>query len=145
MILVTGGTGFIGSHTVVELHKAGHPVLIVDDLSNSRLEVLDAIEQISGIRPAFEKVDVTDRQALQALFRKYPCSIDGIIHFAAKKAVGESVAFPLMYYRVNVQGLLTLLNCMEEKGLNRIVFSSSCTVYGQPDQISVDESAPTTR
>ncbi len=142
MILVTGGTGFIGSHTVVELHKAGYTVLIVDDLSNSRLEVLDAIEQISGIRPAFEKVDVTNRQALQRVFEKYQGSIEGVIHFAAKKAVGESVSFPLMYYRINVQGLLTLLDCMEEKGVNRIVFSSSCTVYGQPDQISVDESAP---
>ncbi len=142
MILVTGGTGFIGSHTVVELQNAGHEVLVIDDLSNSRVEVLDAIEKISGKRPIFEKADITDREALAAMFSKYQGRIEGVIHFAAKKAVGESVANPLLYYHVNVGGTVNLLECMAENNIRNIVFSSSCTVYGQPDVIPVDETAP---
>jgi len=142
MILVTGGTGYIGSHTVVELQKAGHDVLIIDDLSNSRIEVLDAIEILSGKRPQFAKVDVTDKAQLVEVFRQYAGRIQGVIHFAAKKAVGESVSFPLMYYRINVQGLLNLLEVMNDHAVHRLVFSSSCTVYGQPDTIQVDETAP---
>jgi UDP-glucose 4-epimerase len=141
MILVTGGTGFIGSHTVVELQQAGHEVLVIDDLSNSRVEVLDAIEKITGKRPLFEKVDITDREALIAVFSKYQGRIEGVIHFAAKKAVGESVEFPLMYYRINVGGTVNLLECMAAQNIHNIVFSSSCTVYGQPDVIPVDETA----
>lgn len=142
MILVIGGTGFIGSHTVVELQNAGHEVLVIDDLSNSRVEVLDAIENISGKRPIFEKADITDREALAAMFSKYQGRIEGVIHFAAKKAVGESVANPLLYYHVNVGGTVNLLECMAENNIRNIVFSSSCTVYGQPDVIPVDETAP---
>ncbi len=142
MILVTGGTGFIGSHTVVELQQAGHEVLIIDDLSNSRVEVLDAIEKITRKRPLFEKVDITDREALAAVFSKYQGRMEGVIHFAAKKAVGESVEFPLMYYRINVGGTVNLLECMAAQNIHNIVFSSSCTVYGQPDVIPVDETAP---
>jgi UDP-glucose 4-epimerase len=141
MILVTGGTGFIGSHTVVELQQAGHEVLVIDDLSNSRVEVLDAIEKITGKRPLFEKVDITDREALATAFFKYQGRIEGVIHFAAKKAVGESVEFPLMYYRINVGGTVNLLECMAAQNIHNIVFSSSCTVYGQPDVIPVDETA----
>lgn len=142
MILVTGGTGFIGSHTVVELQQSGHEVLIIDDLSNSRIEVLDAITEITGLRPAFEQVDITDREALKSVFIKYEGKIAGVIHFAAKKAVGESVEKPLLYYRVNVGGTVNLLECMAAHDIQNIVFSSSCTVYGQPDVIPVDETAP---
>jgi UDP-glucose 4-epimerase len=110
-ILVTGGTGFIGSHTTVELQQAGYNVVIVDDLSNSKIEVLDGIEKITGIRPAFEKVDLRDKEATEAVFQKYP-EIQGIIHFAASKAVGESVQKPLMYYRNNVVSLINLLELM---------------------------------
>ena len=145
MVLVTGGTGYIGSHTVVELQKEGYDVLIIDDLSNSRIEVLDAIEAITGKRPLFAHVDITDPKALRDVFSAYWGSIEGVIHFAAKKAVGESVSFPLMYYRINVNGLLNLLEVMDEFAVNRMVFSSSCTVYGQPDSIPVDESAPRKR
>jgi len=142
VILVTGGTGFIGSHTVVELQQAGHEVLVIDDLSNSRIEVLDAITEITGVRPHFEQVDITDREALEAVFTKYREEIEGVIHFAAKKAVGESVEKPLLYYRVNVGGTVKLLECMASHKVHNIVFSSSCTVYGQPDVIPVDETAP---
>jgi UDP-glucose 4-epimerase len=106
MVLVTGGTGYIGSHTVVELQKEGYDVLIIDDLSNSRIEVLDAIETISGKRPLFAKVDVTDKEQLEVFSVNIRVRSKGVIHFAAKKAVGESVSFPLMYYRINVNGLL---------------------------------------
>jgi UDP-glucose 4-epimerase len=130
-ILVTGGTGFIGSHTTVELQQAGYNVVIVDDLSNSKIEVLDGIEKITGIRPAFEKVDLRDKEATEAVFQKYP-EIQGIIHFAASKAVGESVQKPLMYYRNNVVSLINLLDLMPKYDVKGIIFSSSCTVYGQP-------------
>ena len=142
-ILVTGGTGFIGSHTTVELQQAGYEVVIVDNLSNSNAEVVDGIEQITGIRPAFEKVDCCDKQALEAVFAKYK-NIKGIIHFAASKAVGESVEKPLLYYRNNIDSLINLLELMPAYGVKGIIFSSSCTVYGQPtkEHLPVTEDAP---
>ncbi|MCR5130397.1 MAG: UDP-glucose 4-epimerase GalE [Prevotella sp.] len=142
-ILVTGGTGFIGSHTTVELQEAGYEVVIVDNLSNSKIEVLDGIEKITGIRPAFEQVDLRDKAATEAVFKKYP-KIEGIIHFAASKAVGESVEKPLVYYRNNIVSLVNLLELMPEYGVKGIIFSSSCTVYGQPteENLPVTEQAP---
>ncbi len=142
-ILVTGGTGFIGSHTTVELQEAGYDVIIVDNLSNSKIEVLDGIEKITGVRPAFEQVDLRDLEATEAVFRKYP-KIAGIIHFAASKAVGESVQKPLMYYRNNVVSLVNLLELMPKYDVKGIIFSSSCTVYGQPkpENLPVTEEAP---
>lgn len=142
-ILVTGGTGFIGSHTTVELQQAGYDVVIVDNLSNSKIEVVDGIEKITGIRPAFEQVDCCDLDALKGVFAKYP-GINGIIHFAASKAVGESVEKPLLYYRNNINSLVNLLELMPEFGVKGIIFSSSCTVYGQPspENLPVTEEAP---
>lgn len=142
-ILVTGGTGFIGSHTTVELQQAGYDVVIVDNLSNSKIEVLDGIEKITGIRPAFEQVDLRDYDATEAVFKKYP-EICGIIHFAASKAVGESVQLPLVYYRNNVISLVNLLELMPKYNVKGIIFSSSCTVYGQPkpENLPVTEEAP---
>ena len=142
-ILVTGGTGFIGSHTTVELQQAGYKVVIVDNLSNSRAEVMDGIEKITGIRPAFEKVDCLDKEGMDNVFRKYP-DISGIIHFAASKAVGESVEKPLLYYRNNIVSLINLLELMPKHHVKGIIFSSSCTVYGQPDpeNLPVTEDAP---
>ena len=140
-ILVTGGTGFIGSHTTVELQNAGYDVVIVDNLSNSREDVLDGIEKITGIRPAFEKVDLRDFDATEAVFKKYP-KIQGIIHFAASKAVGESVEKPLLYYRNNIVSLINLLELMPKYNVKGIIFSSSCTVYGQPDHLPATEETP---
>lgn len=140
-ILVTGGTGYIGSHTVVELQNNGYEVVIVDNLSNSRAEVVDSIEKITGIRPAFEKVDCLDYAGLDAVFTKYP-GIQGVIHFAASKAVGESVEKPLLYYRNNLVSLINLLELMPKHQVKGIIFSSSCTVYGQPDILPVTEAAP---
>ena len=140
-ILVTGGTGFIGSHTVVELQNSGYEVVIVDNLSNSKADAVDHIEQITGIRPAFEEVDCCDYAAMDAVFAKYP-GIQGIIHFAASKAVGESVQKPLMYYRNNLVSLINILELMPKHGVKGIIFSSSCTVYGQPDILPVTEQAP---
>ena len=142
-ILVTGGTGFIGSHTTVELQNAGYDVVIIDNLSNSDANVLDGIEKITGIRPAFEQVDCCDLAALEGVFKKYP-GISGIIHFAASKAVGESVEKPLKYYENNIMSLVNLLKLMPEYGVKGIIFSSSCTVYGQPDpeNLPVTEEAP---
>mgnify|MGYP005756471471 FL=1 len=140
-ILVTGGAGYIGSHTVVELQNAGFEVVVVDNLSNSNEEVLDGIYRITGKRPAFEKVDCRDKEAMRSVFSRYE-GIEGIIHFAASKAVGESVKKPLLYYRNNLVSLLNLLDLMPEFGVKGIVFSSSCTVYGQPDILPVDENAP---
>ena len=142
-ILVTGGTGFIGSHTSVELIQAGYDVVIVDNLSNSKVEVLDGIEQITGVRPAFEQVDLRDAEATENVFKKYP-SISCIIHFAASKAVGESVEKPLLYYRNNIVSLVNLLECMPKYDVKGIIFSSSCTVYGQPtkENLPVTEEAP---
>lgn len=140
-VLVTGGMGYIGSHTVVELLGSGYEVVIVDNLSNSRVEVLQGIEQITGKRPDFENLDCTDYNEMSNLFAKYN-DIKAIIHFAASKAVGESVEKPIMYYRNNITSLLTLLELMKVYKVENIVFSSSCTVYGQPDVLPVDESAP---
>ena len=140
-ILVTGGTGYIGSHTVVELQAAGYEVVIIDNLSNSNREVLDGIEKISGIRPVFVEADCTDMAALTKLFDENP-GINGIINFAASKAVGESVQKPLLYYRNNLVTLINLLELMPKYGTKGIVFSSSCTVYGEPDVNPVDETAP---
>lgn len=140
-ILVTGGTGYIGSHTTVELQQAGYEVIIIDNLSNSNINVLDGIEHITGIRPEFIQGDVTDINTLKKLFEEHP-GIKGIINFAASKAVGESVEKPLLYYRNNLVSLLNLLECMPKYGVEGIVFSSSCTVYGEPDINPINESAP---
>ncbi len=142
-ILVTGGTGFIGSHTTVELINAGYKVVIVDNLSNSQADVIDGIEKITGVRPAFEKIDCCDLDGMDKVFAKYP-DIEGIIHFAASKAVGESVEKPLLYYRNNIVSLVNLLELMPKYGVKGIIFSSSCTVYGQPDpeNLPVTEDAP---
>ena len=140
-ILVTGGTGYIGSHTVVELQNSGFEVIIVDNLCNSYEKVVDDIKKITGIRPGFEKIDLTEKVALDLFFRKHP-DIAGIIHFAALKAVGESVDKPLDYYHNNISSLINLLACMKKYKIENIVFSSSCTVYGQPDELPVTEEAP---
>jgi UDP-glucose 4-epimerase len=142
-VLVTGGTGFIGSHTTVELQQAGYNVVIVDNLSNSSATVVDGIEKITGIRPAFEQVDCCDYENLENVFKKYE-NIKGIIHFAASKAVGESVEKPLLYYRNNLNSLINLLELMPKYDVKGIIFSSSCTVYGQPDPefLPVTEQAP---
>ena len=121
-ILVTGGTGFIGSHTTVELQNAGYKVVIVDNLSNSKADVIEGIEKISGVRPAFEQVDCCDLKAMDGVFTKYP-DIKGIIHFAASKAVGESVEKPLLYYRNNFTSLLNLLDLMPKHEVKGIIFS----------------------
>ncbi|MEN8115875.1 MAG: UDP-glucose 4-epimerase GalE [Bacteroidota bacterium] len=141
MILVTGGTGYIGSHTVVELQESGYKVVVVDDLSNSSIEVLDNIEKISGINPAFEKFDLADKQKTEDFFERTP-GIEAIIHFAASKAVGESVEKPLLYYRNNLVSLMNLLECQLKFNVPNIVFSSSCTVYGQPEVLPVTEDTP---
>lgn len=140
-ILVTGGTGYIGSHTTVALQKSGYEVVIIDNLSNSNEGVLDGIEAISGIRPHFVKGDCTDIETLRKLFEDYP-GIKGIINFAASKAVGESVHKPLLYYRNNLNTLMNLLDLMPEYGVKGFVFSSSCTVYGEPDVNPVTERSP---
>lgn len=140
-ILVTGGTGYIGSHTVVELQKAGYPVVIIDNLSNSSRDVLDGIERITGIRPEFVEADCTDITALKILFDTYP-GIKGIINFAASKSVGESMEKPLLYYRNNLNTLMNLLDMMGRYDVDGIVFSSSCTVYGEPDHNPVTEQTP---
>lgn len=140
-ILVAGGTGYIGSHTTVELQNAGYEVLIIDDLSNSNIEVLDGIEKITGIRPEFIELDLKDKEGTREALKAHP-GIEGIILFAASKAVGESVQQPLKYYRNNIVTLLNLLDLMPEFGVKGIVFSSSCTVYGQPDTLPVTEDAP---
>ncbi len=137
-ILVTGGTGYIGSHTVVELHNAGYEVIIVDDLSNSNIKVLDQLNQITGKRHEFVELDLQDVNAVDS-FAKNSQDISGIIHFAASKAVGESVEKPLKYYKNNFFGLINLLVAYPT---TNFVFSSSCTVYGQPDSLPVTENSP---
>ena len=141
LILVTGGTGYIGSHTVVELQNSGYDVVIVDNLSNSKIEVLDNIEKITGIRPQFEKFDLADEKLTDEFFKKYK-DIEAVIHFAAYKAVGESVQKPLMYYRNNLNSLMNILDGMKNHDVKHLVFSSSCTVYGQPDELPVTEETP---
>jgi len=138
-ILVTGGLGFIGSHTVVELINAGYDVVIVDDLSNSQRFVLDRITQIAAVKPSFYSIDVSDKEKLSTLFEAEG-NIDAVIHFAAFKAVGESVHEPIKYFHNNLFSLVTLLECMEQFNLKNIVFSSSATVYGDPDVLPVTES-----
>jgi UDP-glucose 4-epimerase len=139
-VLVTGGTGYIGSHTVVELINDGFDVVIIDNLSNSQIEVLDGIEKITGVRPAFEKFDICEKDKVEAFFKKY-AHMEAIIHFAASKAVGESVNKPLLYYRNNLNSLMNLLEAMGKSKVNNLIFSSSCTVYGQPDKLPVNEKA----
>jgi UDP-glucose 4-epimerase len=140
-ILVTGGTGYIGSHTAVELLNEGYQVIIVDDLSNSQHEALEGIEKITGKRPTFFSFDLCDEVKLENLFNANP-DIKAIIHFAASKAVGESVEKPLLYYRNNLLSLIRLLETMQKFQIPNIVFSSSCTVYGQPDKLPVTEATP---
>ncbi len=141
LVVVTGGTGFIGSHTAVELMEAGYEVLIIDDLSNSTIEVLDGIERITGRKPLFEKFDLCEMGKVTECFKKHP-DIAAIIHFAAHKAVPESVDKPLMYYENNLLSLINLMKAMKENGIKYFVFSSSCTVYGQPDKLPVTETSP---
>lgn len=140
-VLVTGGTGFIGSHTVVELQNAGYEVIIVDNLSNSSIDSISRIERITGIKPHFENLDCLDYVGLDHVFAKYE-DIKAIIHFAASKAVGESVQKPILYYRNNVNGLMNIIDLMPLYGIKHLVFSSSCTVYGQPDTLPVTELSP---
>ncbi len=140
-IMVTGGTGYIGSHTIVELQKAGYQAIIVDNLSNSSIDVLDNIEKISGIKPAFENFDLADNDKTNDFFKRNT-KIDAIIHFAASKAVGESVEKPLHYYQNNLVSLMNLLECQIKYNVPNIVFSSSCTVYGQPEVLPVTEKTP---
>lgn len=139
-ILVTGGLGYIGSHTAVALQEAGYEVIIIDDLSNSELFVLDRIKQITGIRPEFHQIDLKDSNLIDEFFRLN--KVDGVIHFAAHKAVGESVQKPLMYHKNNLLGLLNVLEAMKENKVDHFIFSSSCTVYGQADKMPIDETAP---
>lgn len=140
-ILVTGGTGYIGSHTVVELQQKGYDVVIIDNLSNSVKSVLFSIQKITGIMPEFEEFDLTDSRRTAKFFHDNN-DINGVIHFAALKAVGESVENPLFYYRNNILSLLNILEGMKVNNINNFVFSSSCTVYGQPDELPVSENAP---
>lgn len=139
-ILVTGGLGFIGSHTAVSLVEAGYNPILLDNLSNSNVAVLDGLEKILGEKPVFIQGDVNDETLYQRLFTEY--NIAAVIHFAAFKAVGESVAEPLKYYHNNVVGLVTLLRAMQRHGVDKLVFSSSCTVYGEPDSVPVTEKTP---
>ena len=140
-ILVTGGLGFIGSHTVVELQNEGFEVVVVDNLSNSSRDVLDGIEAITGKRPIFEEFDLRDKPKVQAFFQKHD-DIVGTIHFAASKAVGESVQEPLLYYENNLGVLVYILQELKKKGGASFIFSSSCTVYGQADELPITEDAP---
>ena len=141
-ILVTGGTGYIGSHTTVELLNAGAEVIIVDNLSNSKALVVDRIEKITGMRPTFIKCDLLDKPELDRVFDTHP-EIDSVIHFAGLKAVGESCLKPLLYYHNNITGTLNLIESMLSHGVNRIVFSSSATVYGIPKTVPIKEDFPT--
>ena len=139
-ILVTGGLGFIGSHTVVELQNEGFDVIAVDNLSNSSIEVVDGIERITGKKPIFEKLELRDKKAVQDFFKKHQ-NIAGVIHFAASKAVGESVENPLLYYENNISTLVYLLQELEQKESSNFIFSSSCTVYGQAENMPITENA----
>ncbi|WP_196885413.1 UDP-glucose 4-epimerase GalE [Aureivirga sp. CE67] len=139
-ILVTGGLGFIGSHTVVELQQAGYDVVIIDDLSNSQLSVLDRITSITGMKPDFHQFDLKEKEKVHQFFQQE--KIDGVIHFAASKAVGESVNEPLKYYENNINTLVYVLKAMNNNQVENFIFSSSCTVYGQADELPITESAP---
>lgn len=140
-ILITGGLGFIGSHTAVELQKEGFDVVIIDDLSNSSEKVLDGITAITGKKPIFEKMDLRDKKSVEDFFVKHN-DITGIIHFAASKAVGESVENPLLYYENNISALVYLLQQLQKKDKAQFIFSSSCTVYGQAEKMPITEDAP---
>ncbi|MEE0911570.1 MAG: UDP-glucose 4-epimerase GalE [Paludibacteraceae bacterium] len=140
-ILVTGGTGYIGSHTVVELFNAGYEPIIIDNLSNSSISVLDGIKAITKVPPTYENIDCKDYNSLERFFEKHQ-DMKAIAHFAAYKSVGESVSKPISYYRNNIVSLLNLLQLMPNFGIKNIVFSSSCTVYGQPDELPVTEQSP---
>lgn len=139
-ILVTGGLGFIGSHVVVELQNAGFEVVIIDDLSNSKIEVLDQITEITNVKPDFYQIDLRDKETVHNFFNEN--IIDGVIHFAASKAVGESVQKPLDYYENNINALVYLLQEMKDRNIDNFIFSSSCTVYGQADELPITEEAP---
>lgn len=139
-ILVTGGLGFIGSHTVVELQNQGFEVIIIDNLSNTSLDVLDGIANITGINTAFEKLDLREKDKVQDFFKRHH-DIDGVIHFAASKAVGESVGNPLLYYENNINTLIYLLQELQQKPEANFIFSSSCTVYGQAEKMPITEDA----
>lgn len=142
-ILVTGGLGFIGSHTVVELINNGHNVVIVDNLANSKIEVLDKIEKITKLRPKFYKINLLNKEDLRKVFAEN--TFDSVIHFAGLKAVSESIEKPLEYYDNNITGTLNLLNCMRENGVKKLVFSSSACVYGFPKSNPIDETAPSNK
>ncbi|WP_372745419.1 UDP-glucose 4-epimerase GalE [Lutibacter sp.] len=139
-VLVTGGLGFIGSHTVVELQNEGFEVIIIDNLSNSSIDVLDNITSITGIKPEYHTIDLKDKLAVKLFFEQH--KVDGVIHFAASKAVGESVQIPLDYYENNIHSLVYILQEMKANNLNNFIFSSSCTVYGQADELPITENAP---
>jgi len=142
-ILVTGGLGYIGSHTVVALQQAGYEVVIIDDLSNTQISVLENITKITNVKPEFYSIDLKNTKAVDQFFNDN--KIDGIIHFAAYKSVGESVKKPLVYYRNNLSGLINVLEAMEKYGGDHFIFSSSCTVYGQADQMPIHENTPLKR
>ena len=139
-VLVTGGLGFIGSHTVVELHNAGFEAIIIDNLSNSSISVLDGIERIIGKKPVFENLDLRDKASVQSFFTKYN-DVVGVIHFAASKAVGESVENPLLYYENNINALVYILQELSKMAEANFIFSSSCTVYGQAEKMPITEDA----
>jgi UDP-glucose 4-epimerase len=140
-VLVTGGLGFIGSHTTVELQNKGYEVIIIDDLSNSSEKVLEGIVAITGKRPIFEKLDLKEKSKVEDFFKRHQ-DVTGVIHFAASKAVGESVEKPLLYYENNIGTLVYLLKELSQKNKSSFIFSSSCTVYGQADKMPITESAP---
>lgn len=140
-VLVTGGLGFIGSHTVVELQDQGFEVVIIDDLSNSSIEILSRIESITGVLPLFEKIDLKESSKVEAFFKTHS-DIVGVIHFAASKAVGESVDEPLLYYENNINTLIYVLKELRKLDVSNFIFSSSCTVYGQADELPISEQAP---
>ncbi len=140
-ILVTGGTGYIGSHTVIELIQQGYEPVLIDNLSNSKLDRLDQIQAITGVKPTFEKIEMCDKKAMQGFFARHS-DMKAVIHFAALLQVGESVEKPLLYYSNNLLSTINLLECMAEFGIPNLVFSSSCTVYGNPEQLPVKEDAP---
>lgn len=140
-VLVTGGLGFIGSHTVVELQNEGFEVVIIDDLSNSSIDVLDGITAITGKKPVFEQIDLREKATVQGFFKKHT-DVSGVIHFAASKAVGESVENPLLYYENNLGTLVYLLQELQKKDKAHFIFSSSCTVYGQAEKMPITENAP---
>ncbi len=139
-VLVSGGAGYIGSHTAVALIEAGYDVVIIDNLSNSDMGAVEGVRKITGVEVSFEKVDCCDKEALRAIFKKYP--FRSAIHFAAYKAVGESVSEPLKYYSNNLTSFINILELMKEEGRENILFSSSATVYGEPDALPVTESSP---